>query len=356
MKNVSYKTDSKAFTNALQFWNHIKSHNESFHFELYDDVFGSIDWKTEPEEGMDLLCAKRATMIREKYDWVRIWYSAGRDSHHILTTFLENNLKVDELLIMDWSIMKRFESDAKIAYDTAKNLFITKKSKAPLITVFKTDRHEYDRYFHKDFFLKSSGYGSNYNFNMNQYPHILSTFRELNIKKGSIADIFGFEKSKIHIDIDGKFYFQMNDKNFNQGMAESNNVEWFYLSEDVPEIAVKQSHMIMNHLKKLNVSNSSEIDKFQESKVSYDDFASILSRGSKVSEQTGTGTNKIFGFNHSQYSEVFNAAKEGNWSALKHYNEFIDHVSFLNDSGSYKFWQAENQSFAGVPTLKYYLE
>lgn len=357
MDNVYYQAETKNFTNALEFWEHINVTKESFHFHLYDTKFSEADWSVEPDRTMAHLCQWRAESIREKYDHVRIWYSAGRDSHHILKTFLDSNLKVDELLILDWSIMDRFKTDATIAYDTAVTTFKQYKKPLPKVTIFKPDQYEYDQYFHKDYFLNGDGYGTNYNFNINHYPNIIKFFPELSEKRRNICEVFGFEKSKIHMDDDGRFYFQMNDKNFNQGLGEANNLEWFYLSGDHPELAIKQSYLIMKFLKNTfkKTLTVNEVDHFQESRSSYDMFASILGRGSKISEQTGGGVNKTFGFNHNQYAEIFEAAKRNKWTALTHYHDFITHITILNEFESNEFWQPENQSFAGVPTQKYYL-
>jgi hypothetical protein len=195
MDKVYYKAATKEFTNALKFWDHINKTDESFYFHLYDNEFSKADWSSEPKETIDQLCAKRAKAIREKYDWVRIWYSAGRDSHHILKTFLDNNLRIDELMIMDWSIMQRFELDAKIAFDTAvATLKQYKTQKNVEISVIQPEKEEFEQYFHKDYFLNGGGYGSNYNFNLNHYPNIVQFFPEFMKGGSNTCEVFGFEK------------------------------------------------------------------------------------------------------------------------------------------------------------------
>lgn len=357
MKDVFYQSESKNFTNALEFWKHINTTDENFSFHLYENQFKSVDWTKEPIDSVEILCSMRAKQIRDKYDYVRIWYSAGRDSHHILKTFLENNLRVDELLIMDWSILKRFETDASIAYKSAVDTFTSYGIPLPKITIFKTEKEQYNRFFCKDFYLKYGAYSTNYNFNLNHYPNIIQAFPELTDGRGKLCEVYGFEKSKIHMDDDGKFYFQMNDKNFNQGLGHADNSEWFYLSGDLPELAIKQSHIIMNFLTSTfgKTLLKHQVREFQEGRSSYDLFASVLKRGPKISHQTGGGVNKTFGFNHNQYSEIFYAAKIGNWPALKHYNEYLNYTTILNQGYSQKYWEFDSNSFAGVITPKYYL-
>jgi hypothetical protein len=348
MKKVYYKTDSQSFTNAYKFWEHINTSDESFHFYLYDEEFDKADWTTEPTESFDDLCSKRAKMIREKYDYVRIWYSAGRDSHHILTTFLKNNLRVDELIIMDWSIMKRFESDAIIAYETALKTFSEYNQSLPMISVLKPTKDDFDQYFCKDWYFKYGGYGCNMNFNLNHYPSIIeANIQGLGLRKNH-CEVFGFEKCKIHYE--NGFYFQMNDKNFNQGLGNADNLEWFYLTGDMPELAIKQCHLLVNYMEDKQISNIYTIKSFQENSVNYDQFANVLNRGPMISNQTGGGVNKTFGLYPNLYKEIWNIAFTENWEAKTNYLEMLTTFSI-----QHKYWQEENKSFAGVPTKRYYL-
>ena len=354
MKDVYYAAKTKNFTNAIKFWEHVSRNNEEFYFHLYDTQFSEFDWTQEPSESFDELCATRAKMIRDKYDYVRIWYSAGRDSHHILKTFLDNNLRVDELIIMDWSIMARFATDATIAYETAVKTFNEYNQPLPIISTFTPGEKEYNQYFSKDWFLNYGAYGCNYNFNINHYPSVVQAFPELALRKNH-CEIFGFEKSKVHLESDGRFYFQMNDKNFNQGLGHTDNLEWFYLSGDLPQLAIKQCHLLVNYIEDNLWVNDNNIRSFQENSTDYDKFATVLNRGPMISHQTGGGVNKTFGFKSGQYSEIWDAAVKGNWTSLEHYQDFVAHVRWLRGLADDKFYQEQNCSFAGVPTKKYYL-
>ena len=62
-----------------------------------DDVFSSIDWKINPSFELSKLYKIRAQQIRDKYDHIVLWYSGGSDSHNILRTFIDNDIKLDEV-------------------------------------------------------------------------------------------------------------------------------------------------------------------------------------------------------------------------------------------------------------------
>lgn len=354
MKNVYYQSKTENFTNALKFWRHVIDENEEFHFHLYDEQFSACDWTTEPYEYFQELCDKRAHQIREKYDHVRLWYSAGRDSHHILTTFLKNKLRIDEIIIMDWSIMARFATDATIAHDTLLKMYNEYNNILPLISVIKPGKEEFNQYFNRDWFLEYGAYGCNYNFNLNHYPSIVETLPGLSIRNNH-CDVFGFEKSKVHLDENGRFYFQMNDKNFNQGLGNTDNNEWFYLSGDLPELTIKQCHMFINHFKHKTILDNKMLSSMQEHSSQYDKFAHVMGRGQMISQQTGGGVNKTFGLNSAQYHEIWRAAYAERWPALNNFNDFISHLMWLKDLHDNKFFELDHGSFSGVLTKQYYL-
>jgi hypothetical protein len=81
---------------CLRYATSIKNKNVSFHY--FDDIYQSIDWSTEPSLSLDELYALRAKQLREKYDYLIIQFSGGSDSMNILDTFINNNIKIDEVV------------------------------------------------------------------------------------------------------------------------------------------------------------------------------------------------------------------------------------------------------------------
>jgi hypothetical protein len=94
-----WKVNDKCFFDkreCLLYATVIKNYNVSFHF--FDDVYQSIDWSTEPEKTLEQLYCDRARQLREKYDYIIIQFSGGSDSMNILDTFLNNNIRIDEIV------------------------------------------------------------------------------------------------------------------------------------------------------------------------------------------------------------------------------------------------------------------
>ena len=68
-------------------------------FYFFDKEFGRFNWKVEPNESWNQLLIKRAIQLRESYDYIRLFYSGGVDSQTMLETFLDNKIKIDEILV-----------------------------------------------------------------------------------------------------------------------------------------------------------------------------------------------------------------------------------------------------------------
>src|ERR1035437_309008 len=73
--------------------------NNNIHFHFFDDEFNSVDWSTEPDESLEELYLQRALQLRGTYDYLMLAFSGGSDSTQILDTFLNNNIKIDEIVL-----------------------------------------------------------------------------------------------------------------------------------------------------------------------------------------------------------------------------------------------------------------
>ena len=67
---------------------------------IYNDHFFSrYDWTQEPKESLDELYKNRAKELREKYDYIVLYYSGGYDSANMLRAFLDNGIYPDEICV-----------------------------------------------------------------------------------------------------------------------------------------------------------------------------------------------------------------------------------------------------------------
>lgn len=88
----NFKTYSKLL--AIEEMRRTGIHLE-WHFN--EPQYQAHDWHQEPQESIEELYRQRAQEIRDKYDYVVLWYSGGPDSWNILNTFIKNNIRIDEI-------------------------------------------------------------------------------------------------------------------------------------------------------------------------------------------------------------------------------------------------------------------
>jgi hypothetical protein len=94
-----WKVGGKCFFNkieCLQYATTIKNHKVSYH--LFESVYDSLDWTTEPKHSIEELYKQRAWQIRDKYKHVVLAFSGGSDSATVLDTFIKNDVPVDEIV------------------------------------------------------------------------------------------------------------------------------------------------------------------------------------------------------------------------------------------------------------------
>ena len=72
----------------------------TFHYN--DRWWNQHNWATEPTDSLEELYVKRAKQLRSKYKTLILRYSGGSDSNNIIRTFLDNNIKIDVVVINDY--------------------------------------------------------------------------------------------------------------------------------------------------------------------------------------------------------------------------------------------------------------
>jgi len=93
---------------ALRFATQIKSFNVAYHY--FDEVYHTIDWKKEPTQSLSELYRERAQQIRDEYEYVALSFSGGADSTNVLKSFINNNIRLDEVVV--WYPIKATEKFA----------------------------------------------------------------------------------------------------------------------------------------------------------------------------------------------------------------------------------------------------
>jgi hypothetical protein len=266
-----YLVDNIEFESKIQACIYATQHNKELKWVFNDHIFQNYNWATEPDLSLDQLYDARARQIRESYDYVIISYSGGSDSHNLLTSFLRQNLKVDELIVNTMS--KGNSKFAKID----KNNFLASNGPASEHELQTVPRLKEIRDKHPDikitvldltdFLFESfltaedeswiTGRKEGLNpLNVTRYNYLY--FKEVRNqfdKDKKIALVMGVDKPRLFIHTNGYLYLNIPDRTINVTSVNdyvkeypNATVEFFYLSPDAIDILCKQAHVVKRWL------------------------------------------------------------------------------------------------------------
>jgi hypothetical protein len=329
---LHYNVGGKKFTNSVAAWKEITESKSAFHFSMFDNSFAQYNWTVEPQHSIEDLGRIRAQQLREKYKWLRLWYSGGRDSHFVLKSFIDNNIPLDEVVIFHNPLMQVRDWEMKtLVHPLACDLLKNTRTKISTLTLTADD---YKKTFSKNWYDKSATDPNQALwFQPNNYSRLFELHPEqfaIDQKLGDqLGIILGMEKPKLFVE-QGHWYMQMCDVNgFVYAMDNRENVEYFYITPDLPELHAKQSWLALNHIEK-NYFNKSEqwIRHYTNCHLGpemYDDYCMAIGRGAYTHEFLGLGTNKLTtGGGHSKrFQEYFQYSQKENNSAYKNFSDMI---------------------------------
>lgn len=250
----AWRTYSKL--EALEAMRRTNIHVE-WHFE--DQGWSQVDWLNEPIASLSDLYAQRAWQIRRKYDHVVLMYSGGIDSQNILDTFVVNNIPIDEVATQNYNTadprpMSYFHGEQTlISYPYLQSLrdrgvrFLHRSlDLSDIVNGLMDDPEIADNYT----YLNNVGWGWN-RLAKSMLRDRCQDWRRIMDSGRSLALVWGTDKPRIYLQ-DGKLCVKFIDLVIDtvvtpwtqiQGREQEHD-ELFYWSTDLPEIVVKQSHII----------------------------------------------------------------------------------------------------------------
>jgi hypothetical protein len=78
---------------------HATTNGGKVKFYYHDDVWNNFDRTQLGKQSLDSLYKQRAQQLRDTYDYIIIYFSGGADSNNALYSFIDNNIKVDEVCV-----------------------------------------------------------------------------------------------------------------------------------------------------------------------------------------------------------------------------------------------------------------
>jgi len=93
-----YSVGKKLFLNKIDAILYANKNLQDVNWHFHQEIFKNYKWEEEPPLSLDEYYRIRANEIRNQFDYVVILCSGGADSTNVLKTFINNNIKVDEII------------------------------------------------------------------------------------------------------------------------------------------------------------------------------------------------------------------------------------------------------------------
>jgi hypothetical protein len=230
-------------------------------WDFHDDWFGRFDWTQEPEQSLDFWYSMRCQQIRDKYDYLVLHYSGGSDSHNMLNYFYRNKIHIDEVLTaLPISYFEKCKSP-----DTST---LAKDSHNEWFHVVKPDLAWIAKHMPKTKITTYDYTDDMINFNVDQdwiyhagehiNPNIANRIqRYYKIDTSNVYDkyrvghVYGIDKPLVFRRDDGWYTAFLDSVISVQSSVKPVvdnhthiSVEYFYWSPDLPQMLIKQAHMV----------------------------------------------------------------------------------------------------------------
>jgi hypothetical protein len=240
--------------------------NQPVVWHFNDEVFDNLDWHKDPDMSLWDLYTARARQIREKYDYLVLFYSGGADSNNILNSFVLNNIHLDEVIQYTNYDVTKDKSNVwnaelfEVAVPTTVKMINDYKLKtrhrlvdlSQIVTNLDKISPDLDDWIY--------GKNSYYSPNMRATSYIRShtpEYQDLIAKGKSVCFVWGCEKPMLVNTVDPadptkytvSSIFQDRVDHCISVKDQVENFPWihdelFYWSPDAPLIAVKQAHTV----------------------------------------------------------------------------------------------------------------
>jgi hypothetical protein len=258
-----YQVDDKIFfkkSHATFYAN--QNGKKDIQWVYHDEIFNALDWTHEPEISLDIFYRERAKQIREQFDYVILMCSGGADSTNMLLAFLQNNLKVDEIVIAaPWSGMNKWQDNA-FSICPSNMISETNLTQIPLVKYVATQYPEIkitqNDYFQNILNFKPEEWIQDcpnfYNPSSSRNSlELLGHLKDLVDRGKVIAKVYGTDKPNLAMTESGNIYYVVQDFSISHtlhssilGYDHAIIPVTFYWNHEIPQLMIKQAHIVAN--------------------------------------------------------------------------------------------------------------
>lgn len=237
--------------------------NQKLVWNFNDQVYSQYDWTREPEETLEELYRQRAQQIRDQYDYVVLWFSGGADSNNILNTFLDNDIKIDELAsCTNYRATgdKTNHLNGEI-FHLAAQLAEQAQARQPGLKYTVLDYLDYTLDFYSqdknrmDWIYRAGGHQSP-NTVLKQYIKLNTPHWQKLFDSGKrVCFVAGIDKPWVSR-LNNQYYFRFIDTFIDDAAGPGSQMDnlpqeyndLFYWSPELPKLVIKQAHIIKRYI------------------------------------------------------------------------------------------------------------
>jgi hypothetical protein len=260
-KNGYYQVGNQFFNHKVNALIHSTKNNQPVEWHFNTQVWKNFNWQHNDSLSLDYWYKERARQLRDKYDYVILAFSGGRDSHNVLHSFVDNNIHLDEVWC-DWPLAHthgKIDGDSQDqspenmpsewTYSIKPELDKLQKLH-PNVKITVTDSTQsLDDEYHEDSLIISQ-----YAFyaTIKRWREIDNIIQQRSKKYKRVALVVGFDKPQYAIvhNYMSAFFMDSSLQIKSEQLDDCvRNVEYFYWSPDLPELVRCQLHTIMNYLR-----------------------------------------------------------------------------------------------------------
>ena len=325
---IYYTVNGVKTHNTLYAWELAKGDKDKIHFYWADNEHNKHDWTTEPKENFDELVDQRVKELRDRYNYLCLWYSGGYDSQTILDSFVRTGTRLDEILIFGRPWIKPVQG-VNIEQEDPKNYSVFVKNNFQpwlKITIINFDPNTATKFYRKhklDWIYHDVGHYPWFSKTSRQtVDRFQDDFQRLTEITGR-RDIEGSDKPLVDLR-DGKWYVQINDRSLNWHM--DTDRELFYISPEATKIYIKQAWLAIKWFESRPECSHKFVHEVQSQK--YDD-------ATYQSWNLGFGRKK----SRSRFEQVGFIKRYFNSSTNTHESYWLKEYASKDNLDSFKIWK-----------------
>ncbi len=233
MLDIYWEYAGTRYKNKLKVIDASQGDIQNIKFNVFSDKYFSSDFTKEPSVTFNELLKQRALQLRDKYKYIKLYFSGGQDSITMLHAFIKNNIPIDEVIIYRFgneNNKSNKEAD-QYAIPYAKKLLNGTKTK---LTIHENTLDYFNTYLgEKWLFTRSSMSLRHYNL--------------VKIRGNNFCHLFGMTDPKVYFE-NGFYYTRLFDSEIHE-LAQYRNIELFFTSDDFIDLHIKQLHLVKKFIK-----------------------------------------------------------------------------------------------------------